>query len=161
MSGRQAPYHFTTLHPLRGIRGDHTSRDEESTCSAAESVLCSVLSLPDPQAAVPQKLEMIRADGECAITSGGDGYAYLVRVTSERLIIGATVFLSSGLATASRRRGVCVAQARRPMRRASPSTCGLERQSLAVRTGMELLSFGTGIQTKPTRDDVAISKFVL
>ena len=67
MSGRQAPYHFTTLHPLRGIRGDHTSRDEESTCSAAESFLCSVLSLPDPQAAVLQKLAHHRRDLSCLL----------------------------------------------------------------------------------------------
>ena len=145
---------------LRESRSPHTARQRINLFSG-RVVLVSVLSLPDPQAAVPQKLEMMRVDSECAITSGGDGYVYLVRVTSERLIIGATVFFSSGLATASRRRRFCVAQVRRPMRRASPATCGLERQSLAVRTGMELLSLGTGIQTKPTRDDVAISKFLL
>ena len=84
--------YFTSPRCIRteGFADDHTSRDEESICSATESFLCGVLSLPDPLATVRQKLEMIRTDDE--YTCGGNGYAYLIRVTSERLIIGAVVF---------------------------------------------------------------------
>ena len=90
--GRQALLHFTALHSHRGIRDDHTSRDEESICSAAESFLCRALSLSDPLATVRQKLEVIRTDHE--YYCGGNGYAYLIRVTSERLIIGAVFFFT-------------------------------------------------------------------
>ena len=112
--------------------------------------MCGVLSLPDPLATVRQKLEMIRTDDE--YTCGGNGYAYLIRVTSERLIIGVVVlFFSPAPVTASRRQRVSVAEVRRPMRRASPTTCEVERLAVPFSTSMELLSEGSGIQTNPTR----------
>ena len=93
---------------------------------------------------------MIRTDDE--YICGGNGYAYLIRVTSERLIIDAVVFFfSPGPVTASCRQRVSVAQVRRPMRRASPTTCEMELLAVPFTTSMELLSEGAGIQTNPTR----------